>query len=413
MRATKGAPVQIRHALALVSIVSLAPGCKDGVNKNPPTATAPMVTEKTAASAPEARPGGLAFMAPPLGAPDLIAPPTLDLIPGMRAADATAKGAKPQSNGDDWTWRPEADLKLDQDHGIIEQIVGLYTPAQIEELKKKWGKPTFGEDYWMGANWLAEIGTNCGSEPPCFVYFVRAPNQQFFGKTPVPPIGFAKLAFDMPAADVAKLFGLETSAFAHTGYGYKVSYGFSGDEKLRWVTLSKSTFIDEDQEIAFLTKLWGDPAMKGDAEVWVDAAARWAAVHDFGQLSYHPIAPWSDLLAKDGPFSIVGQSAKLLGKKEADVGETARDWPGTEADPTETIRVELSSDEDIVTQVAFSLTLPEEDMPRYVAAIEKALGKATTTQTEDGDELSIIKTGGLALRLETYDWGIMLTATKP
>jgi hypothetical protein len=411
MRATKGAPVQTRYALAFVSIVWFALGCKDGVNNTAPPPS-PMAAEQTPASAPEARPTGLAFMAPPLGAPDLIAPPTLDLIPGMRAADATAKGAKPQSNGNDWTWRPEADLKVDKDHGVIEEIVGLYTSAQIEELKQKWGKPTFGEDYWMGANWLAEIGSNCGSQPPCFVYFTRAPNQQFFGKTPVPPIGLAKLAFDMPEADVAKLFGFEPTGFTQTGYGYQVSYDFT-DDAFRSVTVSSSTFIGEDQEIALVTKLWGDPAKHGDELVWVDTAARWAAVHDVGQLHYYPIAPWNDLLAKDGPFSIVGESAKLLGRKVADVGETTRDWPGTEADPTETIRLELSSDDELVTSVAFSIDLPEEVIPRSVAAIEKALGKATTSKTEDGDELSIIKTAGLAIQVDKQDWGIALTITKP
>ena len=401
-----------RFLLAFASCVSLlVPACKDGANKSAP-APAPMVKE--AAPIEAARPGGPAFLAPPLGAPDMIAPPTLDLIPGMRDSDATAKGAKPQSNGNDWTWRPDADLKLDMQHGIIESIVGIYTPAEIEALKQKWGKPTFGEDYWMGANWLAEIGSNCGSQPPCFVYFTRAPNQQFFGKSPVPPLGLAKLAFDMPVADVTKLLGVDPDGFIATGYGYTAIFDFTS-ERFRSVALSGESFGGTEQEIAYVTSLWGAPTKHDDTLVWLDTTARWAAIHDVGQLHYYPLALWSDLLAKDGTYSILAASAQLLGRKQAEVGDAERTWPGTEADPTETIGVELSFDDEqaLVTSVDFRINLPEELVARHVAMIEKALGKAKVTTTEDGEEEKIITTGGLAIRLDVQDWGITLSVRKP
>jgi hypothetical protein len=301
---------------------------------------------------------------------------------------------------------------MDEDHGIIEQVVGLYTPAQIDALKQQWGKPTFGEDYWMGANWLAEVGSNCGSEPPCFVYFSRAPNQQFFGKSPVPPLGLAKLGFDMPRAEVTTLFGLEPDGFVATGYGYTVSFDFT-DDKLRSVALSGSSMLDTDGEIAYLAARWGAPAAFGDdAKLWVDTTAHWAAIHDVGQIRYYPLVLWNDLLAKDGPYSVLAASAQLLGRKEAEVGTDARAWPGTEVDPTETITVEPSFDDELVTSVSFRIDLPEDAIARHAGMIEKAFGRAKQVKDEDGDERSVITTGGLAIQLDEEDWGITLTVSK-
>jgi hypothetical protein len=403
---------------AALFTTGLAAGCKDGAKKadpapSAPPSSAPLVKEPAPTT--EAPPvSGPAFLAPPLGAPDAIAPTTIELVPGMRDTDAKAKGATPGSTSDDWNWKPEIDLKIDK-HGVITQLVGKYTPAEIAALKAKWGKPTFGEDYWMGASWLAEIGTNCGSQPPCFVYFMRAPNQQFFGKTPVPPIGLAKLTFDMPRAEITKLFGIEPDVFTATGYGYTLSYDFT-DDKLRSIKLSNSTFIDNEVEVAHLTSLWGKPAKLGgddDALLWVDPAARWAAVFDVGQLDYYPITLWSDLLAKTGPHSIVATSAQLLGQKQAQVGDATRVWPGTEADPTRAISIEPSfGDDELTTSLAFRIDLPEAAVAAHVAKIEKALGKPATVKDDYGDDQSVITTDGLAIQLLAEDWGVTLTVSK-
>jgi hypothetical protein len=411
-----------RFALVAVSVGTLlAPGCKDGANKanpapgTPPApATAPLVADPGAAVAKDAPPTGLVFLAPPLGAPDKIAPTTLELIPGMREADAIAKGAKSAgSTGHDWDWRPDMDLQFDPDHGVIKGLVGKYTPAQIEELKKAWGKPTFGEDYWMGANWLAEIGTNCGSEPPCFVYFSRAPNAQFFGKTPVPPIGLATLKYGMSEAEVSKLFGVELSPFIDSGYEYNVTFDFGGD-KLHSIRLAASPFEDDEHEVAYLTSLWGKPAKIGDdAVAWVDTAARWAAVHDIG-LYYYPIAPWAELLAKDGPYSIVATSTKLLGMKADDPAAKTRGWPGIEAAPNEQIKVEPSADRDVVDSVSFMISMPTAAVATHVASVEKTFGKAKAVKDEYDDVHQVITTAdGLAIEVVAEDWGLTLTVRKP
>jgi hypothetical protein len=408
-----------RLAFVIASLgISLAPGCKGDANKAAPApgtapATAPLVTDPGAAVTKHGPPTGLAFGAPPLGAPDKIAPTTIELVPGMREADATAKGAKPASStGHDWDWRPDLDLKFDKEHGILSSLVGKYTPAQIEELKKAWGKPTFGEDYWMGANWLAEIGTNCGSEPPCFVYFTRAPNEQFFGKTPVPPIGLAKLKFDMSEAEVSKLFGVELTPFIDTGYEYSVTFDFSSD-KLRSIRLASPPFEDDEHEVAYLTSLWGKPTkLEDDAVVWVDTAARWSAIYDNG-LYYYPITPSAELLAKDGPHSIIAASTKLLGLKADQPGLDGTSWPGTEHAPNETIRVEPSSSDLTVDSVSFTFSMPAAAVATQVAALEKTFGKMKAVTNEDGDTRQVITAEGLELEVEAEESGLTLYVRKP
>ena len=253
-----------------------------------------------------------------LGAPDAIEPPSRDILPGMKIEDAKAKGAKAASVDYYLEWRPDIDVWIDKDAQLVSELQVTYPNKDWEALKAKWGKPTFGEDKWLGANWFASLN-GCATGDSCTVTFTLSP-ALLLGKTIVPPLSFARLKPGMSAAQVQTEVGVPVKDRSSLSLGYILKVGADyEDDKLAAVTVG---FGEEGaQWLPWLTTLWGAPTDLGEAKVWINAKDHWIVQLDaYGDLlRFMPMAPLAEVLAKSGDWSVIALAKAAFGKGKAEL----------------------------------------------------------------------------------------------
>ncbi len=253
------------------------------------------------------------FAGPALGAADAIEPPSRDILPGMSVKQAKDKGAKPGTVDYLLKWRPDTELWIDKGTEVVENLRVEYPAKDMDGIKAKWGKPTFGDDVWVGANFAAKI-EGCGDT--CTVSFMRPP-LPFLSDKPVPPGVLGNLKAGMTAEEVKTATGiaLYEGPGVSNGYAWDVWVDYH-DKKLDSLTMN-NRIGDSEYWTSTLTKRWGATQTIDGKTVWLSAEAGWLT--ELGTngwlLTFHPMTSVKKLLAKSGDESLIALAKATVGKK--------------------------------------------------------------------------------------------------
>jgi hypothetical protein len=388
----------VRMNLGRLSFVLLAAtsACSKAADK--PTAAADSSAAVAApAPPPVAKPGTLNVAAlPALGAADAIEPPSRDIVPGMSIADALAKGAKRDTVDYTLTWKQDVlDLWIAKESNLVTSVEATYKAPELTALSAKWGKQSWGDDAWIGANWLARLnGCQAGE---CTVSFTRSP-MVFLGAAPEPPLGLARLTTTSTRADAERIAGVPLKDRSGVETGFALSLGLDAPDAgpIESIVVDSRSGGDGELYAAALEKAWGKRVARGDALAWFSKDGRWAVeTGKYGDtVRYTPILRAADELAQ-----LRALPAKLWHKPKAAV---AAAMPDQKDDHLDLAHDEWSyggdssaggavavyyDDKGTVDELHIEIAATAETMAAATAAFEAAFGKPT--KVEDGLKLTV------------------------
>ncbi len=357
---------------------------------------------------------------PALAAPDAIEPPSRDIVPGMTIAAAKAKGCKDDSVDYLLKWKDDVDVWVDKDSGLVTKLAVTYKKADFEQLKTKWGAPSFGED-WLGANWLASLS---GCTDTCTVNFTRSP-LALLGAQPAPPLGLAGLKPGATVAAVTGMVGADLKGRNGVGSGFGLDVGIDPDsDSFGVIVLNEPTNRPIEEWRPLLEKQWG-PAVKSEgSEVsarWISQDKRWAVeLGRYGDtLRYIPMMPSQELFA-----TLRALPAKVWNKPKAVVDAL----PGFEDGGIDFPHTELSVDSANYRSVRFSVEYDDKDtvseiriaifgLPAQLKAAHTAwqalAGSPKKTKNADGDEQQTATVDGITFVVALSDEVIEWLAVRP
>lgn len=394
---------------AMISLLAAActdkPGAGEGATASS-SAAAASPASKGADPVPAAAPDG-GFVVPTLGEADAIEPPSRDIVPGMSLKTAKAKGAKEDDDSKELSFGEDIEVVPDEGGSVVSELKVRYEPPAFEPLKKKWGKPAFGDSVWLGKNWLATLD---GCWAKCQVTFVRSP-LEFLSTTVRPPGVLGNVRAGMTEAEVEKAVGtaLPRDAFVSSGFGWSVSVSYANervDELSLYVGRGKP-----EEWMPLLVEKWGPIQTIGSARGWVSPDQGWLAILDTNavNLDFVPMKPLAKLLEANEKDGVVMLAAAALGKTRTEVEKhpgwsTAAAFFVLPATELSRVRPDLSLHEEDghrIQELALSLPREERDAAKVLAAIETAWGPLAKGKDADGDEVTTAAVHGLKARVES------------
>ena len=403
----------MKLALALLLVTTAC-------NKDKPTDKPADGSAHAAPTPPPAKAGTLNLATvPALGAPDPIEPPSRDIVPGMTIAEALAKGATKDSVDYTLTWKKDVlDLWIAKESNLVISVEATYKKAEYTAMAAKWGKPNWGDDGWIGANWVASLN---GCQAECTVSFARSP-MVLLGATPQPPLGLATLTTKSTVADLAKLLGvpIKDRTGVETGFGMAIGVD-ANDNLINAIVISSHKGGDDDLYAAALDKAWGKRLERGDTNVWFTKDNHWAVeAGKYGDtVRYTPIVPAADELAM-----VRTLPAKLWMKPKATVAAAMADQKDDELQlpPNEwsyggdtsggSVGVSYD-DKGMVDQLRVQINATEQTMKHVTSVFETTWGKPAKGKTADGDDVMKLTVDGVPFVAVYDDHSIVLTADVP
>jgi hypothetical protein len=405
----------------LLSLGACKSKAKDAAGSGSATATAAGTASAPPAPVVPATAGVLNVASlPPLGAPDAIEPPSRDIVPGMTIAAAKAKGCKDDSVDYLLKWKDDVDVWIDKDSGLVTKLAVTYKKADFEQLKTKWGAPSFGED-WLGANWLASLN---GCTDTCTVTYTRSP-LALLGATAVPPLGLAALKPGATVASVTSLVGVELKNRSGVGSGFGLDVGLDPDsDSVGAIVLNEPSNRPLELWLPLLEKQWG-PATKSDSG---DVSARWTSKdkhwavelgHYGDTLRYVPILPSQEVFA-----ALRALPAKVWNKPKAVVDALPGFKDGLIEFPHTELSVDSSTyssgrfsveydDKDTVSEIRISIFASSAQLKAANTAWEALAGVPKKVKNADGEEQQSVTVDGINFVVELSDDATEWRAVRP
>lgn len=399
---------------------STGTGNGSGSGSATPIVAAPPVV----ADAPLPTQPGAAYQVAPLGPPDAIEPPARDIVPGMTIAEARRRGATGADTDITLKWRPDTEVWIDADTGLTTSLQVEYPAATWAEVRARWGAPTFDDDTWVGANWMATL--NGCANGPCGVTFVRSP-RALLTTAIAPPGAFAALRPGMTRAQIHATCGVPFADSSRVDIGYGLAPSVDVDDDLGFDSIAfDASAGDAAAWLPVLTALWGTPRTFGNDTVWVDPQGAWLAQFDaFGDtVRFVPQTPLAAVLARTGEASVLVAAQATLGKPVATFAglpgwRHAADAPEDAAGRAHDYGLQpvaltaQTDDAGVVTAVRAVIDLANEaDVAMVRGLLTTSLGPITAGQDADDAPVEAITVAGLRVRVEVDGAQLELTLAR-
>jgi hypothetical protein len=340
----------------------------------------------------------------------------------MSVKQAKDKGAKAGTVDYMLDFRPDTELWISKEMQIVESLQVEYPAKSWDEVKAKWGKPTLGDDVWVGANFVAKLN-GCASGP-CVVTFTRVP-QQWLGDKPFPPGTLGNLKPGMTAAEVkaATGFALSEGPGVSNGFGWDIWVNYDGEKKLDELTLDARQG-ESDYWEPILTKRWGALSELDGKKAWFDPDGGWVVTFADSSwlLRFTPMKSVKQLLSKSRDDAVLAIAKATVGKKQGELknvkGLDVKNEQLSECHANEYAFMcpSLSfdvGDEDKIKSLEIRFNVDDDAAAaKLIKDLSDAWGATTKKKNESDEEVQTVTVEGFEATIVSSGGSVRVTLTK-